>query len=129
MKVRFGLKRRVFVFSCWFQVPSFHISVLNAKIIHVLRLVRRRLCQLVRKLRLFLLMKKSAQLVVLASKLVQATFHIFTLLKRRFLSATCATASLNALKFAKKAVGERLRLFLKADGAQSTESIHVSPKT
>jgi len=75
------------------------------------------------------LMRKNVQLVVLASKLAQATFHIFTLLRRRFLSATCATASLNAPRFAKKADGERLRLFPKADGAQSIEFIPVNLKT
>jgi hypothetical protein len=117
------------VFSCWFQAPSFRISALNAKIIHVLRLVPRRLCQSARKLRLFSLMSKSAQLAAPASKLVQAMFHIFTLLRRRFLSATCATASLNAPRFAKKAGGERLRLFRKVDGAQSIEFIPVNQKT
>ena len=74
-------------------------------------------------------MSKSAQLAAPALKLVQATFHICTLLRRRFLSVTCATASPNALKFAKKAGGERLKLLPKAYGAQSIEFIPVNQKT
>jgi uncharacterized integral membrane protein len=74
-------------------------------------------------------MKVSAQHVVLASGLVQATFHIYTQLRRQLLSVIYAVASLNARKFAKKQAGMRLRLLPKADGAQSTESMPVNQKT